>query len=171
MSEAGLAQSGRSVKKDVVDRLSAAFGRRDGNLQIILGFLLSDKVGQAAGAQAVIERCILFAGLTGYYACYLASPLSQTPLDLSTYTSLPLLALRSFSVGGWERLSEGDTWVSPSPSGLFFFLFGFVRGFLLFVRGFFGFRFGYSSLWGNYRLARCRAFFTGDRSGGFYRAG
>jgi len=76
MGEAGLAESGRSVKKYVVDRLAAPLCRGNSYLKIFFRFFLSDKVGQVSGAQAVIERRILFAGLAGYYTCYLASPLS-----------------------------------------------------------------------------------------------
>lgn len=80
MSEAGLTESGGTIKKDMVDRFAPTFSRGNGNLEIFLGFILPDKVGQAAGTQAIFEGFIFLAGFTGYNAGYSASPPKKIPL-------------------------------------------------------------------------------------------
>ena len=67
MGEAGLAQSGRPVEKDMVDRLAAALGGGDGDFQVLLEGFLADEVVQLARAQVVIEGGVLIAGLAGNY--------------------------------------------------------------------------------------------------------
>jgi hypothetical protein len=62
----------------VVDWFAPPFCRRNGYLEVFLGFILPDKVSQTAGAQAVIQRFILFDRLAGYDACYGASPPSKS---------------------------------------------------------------------------------------------
>jgi hypothetical protein len=81
VGDAGLAQSGRPVKKDMVDRFTPPPGRGDSYLQVFLRFILPDKFGQAAGPETAVERRVLFAGLAGYYACYFASPPLAVAVD------------------------------------------------------------------------------------------
>ena len=53
MSETGLAKSGWTIKKDVVNRLTPPLSRGNSYLQVFLRFFLSDKIGQAAGAETI----------------------------------------------------------------------------------------------------------------------
>jgi hypothetical protein len=55
MGEAGLAESGRSVEKDVVDRLAPTFSGGNRYLQVILRFCLTDKICQAPRPETIIE--------------------------------------------------------------------------------------------------------------------
>ena len=64
MSQAGLAQTGRSVEQDVVQGFIACFGRGDSNFKVILGLVLSGKLGEAAGSQTGIQRSIFSTWLT-----------------------------------------------------------------------------------------------------------
>ena len=90
MGEAGLAESGRTVKKDVVDRFAPPLSRRNSYLEVFLRFFLPDKIGQAAGAETVLKRLILFARFTGYYACDFASPPILSRLRFSMINFSPL---------------------------------------------------------------------------------
>jgi hypothetical protein len=45
MGQAGLTQARRPVKQDVVQGLPTAPGGGDGNAEIFLGLVLSDKIG------------------------------------------------------------------------------------------------------------------------------
>ena len=64
MGQGGLAQAGRPVEQYVVERLTPALGRRDGDIQVTLDFILSDEVIKVAGTEAGIQRDVLGAGLT-----------------------------------------------------------------------------------------------------------
>jgi hypothetical protein len=74
MGEAGLAQSRRPVKQDMVDGLAPAFSGDDANFKVILGIFLPDEVGQGARPEAVIQGCVLFAGFPGNNASYGLTP-------------------------------------------------------------------------------------------------
>ena len=74
MRQTGLAEAGRPVKQDMVDRLTPAFSRGNSYLEVFLGLLLSDKVGQVPGSKTRIERGVLLGRFTRYNACYFASP-------------------------------------------------------------------------------------------------
>jgi len=58
----------------MVDRFAAAFGGGDGNLEVFLGLVLPDEVGQGTRPEAIIQGCVLFAGLTGNDASYVSPP-------------------------------------------------------------------------------------------------
>jgi hypothetical protein len=45
VGQGGLAQSGWPVQQDVVQRLPPALGSVDGDIQVVLRFLLTDEVG------------------------------------------------------------------------------------------------------------------------------
>lgn len=75
MGEAGLAQAGRPVKEDMVDGFAPAFSGGDGNLEVFLGLVLPDKVGQGARPEAVIQGCVFFDGFAGNNASYCLTPL------------------------------------------------------------------------------------------------
>lgn len=64
MGQGGLAQAGRPVEQNVVQRLTPALGRGDGDIQVALDFVLSDEVIKVAGTEAGIQRGVLGAGLT-----------------------------------------------------------------------------------------------------------
>ena len=83
MGQTGLAEAGRPVKQDMVNRLTPTLSRGNSNLEVFLGLLLSDKVGQVPRSKTGIERGVLFARLTRYNACYFASPpISSCPKAL-----------------------------------------------------------------------------------------
>jgi hypothetical protein len=83
VSQAGLTETGRSVKKEMVKRLTPAFGGGNTYLQIFLSLILSDKVGQVPGSKTRIERCIFFVWFARDNACYFAlPPLSSCPKTL-----------------------------------------------------------------------------------------
>jgi hypothetical protein len=63
MGQAGLAQAGRPVEQDMVQGFSPSSGSRNGDFQVFLRLVLPDEVGQAAGSETGIERCVLGAGL------------------------------------------------------------------------------------------------------------
>ncbi len=69
MGEAGLAQAGRAVEQDVVDGLAAALGGGDGNLEVLLGLVLADEVGEGTRPEGGIEGRVLYIGLSGDNAC------------------------------------------------------------------------------------------------------
>ena len=81
MRQARLAEAGRPVKQDMVDRLTPTLSRGNRYLKIFLGLLLSDKVGQVPGSKTGIERGVLFARFTRYNACYFASPPLKLPYN------------------------------------------------------------------------------------------
>jgi hypothetical protein len=58
----------------VVQRLTPAFSRPDGDAQVIFNLVLADEVAKVAGTQISVERRVLNIGLTGYDAGYANSP-------------------------------------------------------------------------------------------------
>jgi len=58
----------------VVQRLTPAFSRPDGDAQVIFNLVLADEVAKVAGPQISVERRVLNIGLTGYDAGYANSP-------------------------------------------------------------------------------------------------
>jgi len=64
MGQGGLAQAGRAVEQNVVQRLTPALGRGDGDIQITLDFVLPDELIKVAGTEAGIQGGVLGAGLT-----------------------------------------------------------------------------------------------------------
>ncbi len=77
MGEAGLTETGRTVKKNVVDRFAPPFGGGYGYLKIILRFILTDKVGQVAGTQTIFEGFIFLGRFAGYNACYIVTSFTR----------------------------------------------------------------------------------------------
>jgi hypothetical protein len=77
VGEAGLAQPRRSVEKDMIDRFAAAPGGSDGYLEVFLGIVLPDEVGQGTGPEAVVQGCVFFTGLAGYNARYGLTPVLE----------------------------------------------------------------------------------------------
>jgi hypothetical protein len=65
MGEAGLTQSRRPVKQDVVDGFAAAFSGLNGYLEVFLGGFLADKVGERTRAEVIFEGRVFYIGLTG----------------------------------------------------------------------------------------------------------
>ena len=55
MSQAGLAEPGRSVEQDMIQGFLAALGRGDSYLEVFLGLFLSRKLGQVPGPQTGIQ--------------------------------------------------------------------------------------------------------------------
>lgn len=74
VGERGLSQAGRAIEQDVVDGFIPSLGGGDGDFEVVLGLVLSDKIGQAPRPQAGIKRCILGTGLTRYDASYIRLP-------------------------------------------------------------------------------------------------
>jgi len=74
MSQRGLAQAGRTVKQYMVQRITPAFSRGDGYVQVILNLVLPDEFIKVAWPEAGIKRGILNIGFTRYNASYLTSP-------------------------------------------------------------------------------------------------
>jgi hypothetical protein len=58
----------------MVERFPAAPGGGNANLEVFLGVVLPDEVGQRTRPEAVIQGCVLFAGLPGYNASYGLTP-------------------------------------------------------------------------------------------------
>jgi hypothetical protein len=77
MGQAGLTQAGRPVEQDVVDRLTAALGGGDGNLEVFLGLVLADEIGQGTRPEAVVQGCVFIAGLAGDDAGYGLTPCKE----------------------------------------------------------------------------------------------
>ncbi len=59
VGQGGLAQSGRSVKQQMVQRFIPAFGGGNSDVQIVLNPGLTGKICQTAWSQTGIERSIL----------------------------------------------------------------------------------------------------------------
>jgi hypothetical protein len=102
MGEAGLAQARRPVEQDMVDGFAPALGSGDGNLEVFLGLVLPDKVGQGTRPEAGIEGCVLFAGLPGYDASY-----GLTPSAKSKAIVIPAKAGIQVEGRSGSRLSSG----------------------------------------------------------------
>ena len=64
MSQGGLAQTGRAIEKDMVQRLAPALGGSDGYVQIVLYLILSDELGKVAGSEVGVKWYVLDAGFT-----------------------------------------------------------------------------------------------------------
>ena len=64
MGQGGLAQTRRAIKEQMVQRLTPAFGRGNGYVQIFLDRALADEVFKMPRPQAGIERYVLSAGFT-----------------------------------------------------------------------------------------------------------
>jgi hypothetical protein len=60
MRERGLAQAGRTVKQDVIQRLAAVLGRIDQNGQVFLDLILPDDIRQFLRTQGIIHAVIGF---------------------------------------------------------------------------------------------------------------
>ena len=58
----------------MVEGLAPTFSGGDGNLEVFLGIVLTDEIGQGTRSEAVIQGCVLFAGLPGYDAGYGLTP-------------------------------------------------------------------------------------------------
>jgi hypothetical protein len=58
----------------MVDGFAPAFSGGNGYLEVFLGFVLSDEISQSTGPEAVIQGCVLFAGLAGNDASYGLTP-------------------------------------------------------------------------------------------------
>ena len=65
MGETGLTQAGRSVKKSVVEGLTALAGGDDRNCQVFPDLVLTDKVGQRTRPEAGFKGRVLDTGLAG----------------------------------------------------------------------------------------------------------
>jgi hypothetical protein len=74
MSEAGLTQARRPVKQDVVDGLAPAFSGGNGDLEVFLGVILPDEVGEGTRPEAVIQGRVFYIGLTGNNASDFSPP-------------------------------------------------------------------------------------------------
>ena len=66
IGQSSLAQSGRSVKQDVVQRLAPAPGRIDEQAQVPLDLFLADVVGQGTRAQRGVKLDIVLQLFRGY---------------------------------------------------------------------------------------------------------
>lgn len=62
MGERGLAQAGIAIEQDVLDGLTALFGGRDRDIEILLDLLLADEIREARRAQRGIKSRLLGAG-------------------------------------------------------------------------------------------------------------
>jgi hypothetical protein len=76
MSQTGLAETGRAVKKNMVEGFAAASGRGNSYLEVFFCPVLSGEIGKTTRSEAGIERCILGAGFSRYNTSYLPHPLS-----------------------------------------------------------------------------------------------
>jgi hypothetical protein len=64
VGEGGLSQPGRSVKQHVVECLTSAFRRRDGNTQVLFGLFLPDELIKMARPEAGVKGSIFSTGFT-----------------------------------------------------------------------------------------------------------
>ena len=65
VSESGLAQPGRPVQEDVVQRLAALLGGGDADAQVVLDLLLADELLQQARPQGGVQGQVVFLELAG----------------------------------------------------------------------------------------------------------
>lgn len=65
MGEGGLAESGRSVEKDVFDWVAAFFRGVYADFEIPLDLFLADVFAKALGAEGGVERGVVFLGIGG----------------------------------------------------------------------------------------------------------
>jgi hypothetical protein len=77
MGQAGLTEAGRPVEKDMVEGFTPAPGGGDGYFEVFFGLVLADEIGQGTRPEAVVQGCVLFAGLPGYDAGYGLTPLAK----------------------------------------------------------------------------------------------
>jgi hypothetical protein len=85
MGQAGLAEAGRTVKENMIEGFAAAFGCRDGNLEVVLGLVLPDKIGQGTRPEAVFQGGIIFSGLSGNYASYGFTPSTACRMNFTVF--------------------------------------------------------------------------------------
>ena len=74
MCQAGFTEAGWAVEQNMVKGFTPGSGCGDSYFQIILGLVLSGKIGKAPGSKTGIKRCILSTGFTRYNSSYFVSP-------------------------------------------------------------------------------------------------
>jgi hypothetical protein len=55
VGEGGLAEAGRAVEEQVVERLAALFGSVHGDAEVVLELLLTDELIEAPGAEGDVD--------------------------------------------------------------------------------------------------------------------
>jgi hypothetical protein len=65
VGEGGLAEAGRAVEEEVVERLAALFGGVDGDAEVVLELLLADELIEATGTEGYIDFLFFVLRLAG----------------------------------------------------------------------------------------------------------
>jgi hypothetical protein len=65
VGERGLAEPGRAVEEEVIERFVSLLGGVDGDAEIVLQLLLADELIEASRAQGDVDRLIVVLRLTG----------------------------------------------------------------------------------------------------------
>ena len=65
VGERGLAEAGRAVEEQVVERLAALLGGVDGDAEVVLELLLADELVEAPGAKGDVDRLLFVLRLAG----------------------------------------------------------------------------------------------------------
>jgi hypothetical protein len=65
VGERGLAEAGRAVEEEVVERLAALLGGVDGDAEIVLELLLADELIEATRAEGKVDRLVVVLRLAG----------------------------------------------------------------------------------------------------------
>jgi hypothetical protein len=68
VGEGGLAEAGRAVEEEMVERLAALFGGVDGDAEVVLELFLADELVEAAGPESGFQRLVFVLDLAGSYA-------------------------------------------------------------------------------------------------------
>ena len=83
VGERGLAEAGRAVEEQVVERLAALLGGVDGDAEVVLELLLADELIEAPGAEGDVDRLFFVLRLAGDDA--LLSRRWRAPLEYLCY--------------------------------------------------------------------------------------
>jgi len=65
VGERGLAEAGRAVEEEVVERFVALLGGVDGDAEVVLELLLADELVEAPGPESSFQRLVFVLDLAG----------------------------------------------------------------------------------------------------------
>jgi hypothetical protein len=65
VGERGLAEAGRAVEEQVIERFGSPLGGVDGDAQVVLQLLLADELIELAGPEREVQRLFVFDGVAG----------------------------------------------------------------------------------------------------------
>jgi hypothetical protein len=68
VGECGLAEAGRAIEEEVIERLVALLGGVDGDAEVVFELLLADELFEAPGTKSDLDRLVIILRLAGDYA-------------------------------------------------------------------------------------------------------